>query len=84
MEEKTTETTNEGTVTITTLECRELIACQAMLDMILTSARRKTSAGYPDTAVVKMADSQRMLYLPHISISTKSGDEDAPGIDLLF
>jgi len=80
MEEKTTEITLavEGTVTITTAEYRELIACQTMLDMILTSARKDTSGvGYPDQIVVRMADSQRMLYLPAIQISKKSGDEDA-------
>lgn len=85
MDPKTTEITiaAEGVVTIPTGEYSSLIACRTMLDMILDSARKDVAGvGYPDQAVVRMADNQRKLHadvlvLRAADTTTTEGEENA-------
>lgn len=73
--DKTTEITitAEGVVTLSTAEYNRLVACTAMLDMILAS--RNEIGGYPNSVVVNCAGYLRK----HQSVSPCSETENSEG-----
>lgn len=76
--DKTTEILikNEDVVTISTADYGQLVACQTMLDMILSSRRE---SGYTDTSVVNCAYELRKLHagVPAPKNENPEGEEDA-------